>query len=96
MIIRPYRRSLGTVRRFRPTDKTLPYEARDKEQMWSRFADMIRDKFGEDGATPEAIYKELTGPLGLTADTTHELLVAARDGGYLATNKKTDEVDSED
>ena len=87
MIIRPYRRTLGTVRRFRPTDKTLPYGARDREQMWSRFADMIRDKFGDEGATPEEIYQDLTGPMGLTADTTYELLVAARDGEYLTTSK---------
>ena len=87
MIIRPYRRTLGAVRRFRPTDKALPYGARDKEQMWSRFADMIRDKFGDEGATPEEIYQDLTGPMGLTADTTYELLVAARDGEYLTTSK---------
>ena len=87
MIIRPYRRSLGTVRKFRPTDKAIPYGARDKEQMWGRFADMIRDKFGDGGATPEVVYRDLTGPLGLTADTTMELLTAARDGGYLATSK---------
>ena len=82
-IIRPYRRPLGSVRKCVPTDKVLLVGAGDKEQMHARFADMIRERFGDEGATPEEIYQELTGPLGLTADTTAELLKASREGGYL-------------
>lgn len=89
-IIVPHRRTLGMVRKFRPTDKSLPYEARDKEQVWFRFANMIRDHFGESGATPEMIYEDLTGPMGLTADTTYELLTATKDGGYLSTSKEVE------
>lgn len=84
--IRVYRRTLGEVHRYRPTEKELPYHARDKEQAWWRFAEMIRERFGPEGATPEVIYENLTGPLGLTADTTVELLYAARDAGYLTTS----------
>ena len=91
MIVSIHRRRLGSVRRFRPTDKGLPYGARDKEQMWSRFADMIRERFGDEGATPEEIYQDLTGPLGLTADTTMELLNHARDGEYLTTGRSETE-----
>jgi len=88
MIIRSYRRKLGTVRRFRPTGKDLPMSANYKVQAWWTLAGWIEDAFGLEGGTPEAIYEEVTGPRGLTADTTHELLLAARDGGYLTTGRE--------
>ena len=81
--ITPHRRSLGHTRKVVPTEKGIPLGARDKEQMWGHFADLIKNKFGEEGATPEDIYKEVTGPMGLTADTTYELIQHAKDGGYL-------------
>lgn len=78
-----FRRNLGKVRKYVPTGKELSLGARDREQMWWRFASMIQDKFGEEGATPEEIYNQVTAPIGLTADTTLELLYHAKDGGYL-------------
>ena len=80
-----YRRKLGTVRRYVPTGKDLSFGEKSSfnEQMWYQFAGMIEGEFGPEGGTPEEIYQRVTGPKGLTADATMELLYAAKRGGYL-------------
>lgn len=90
MIIRPHRRPLGVVRKYKSTGKDLPASASRAEQAWWTLAGWIADRFGPEGGTPEEIYQQITAPLGLTADATWELLRAAKAGGYLTTGK-TDE-----
>lgn len=82
MIVGSYRRRLGTVRRYVPAGKDLPPSANYKEQAWWTLAGWVEDEFGPEGGTPEEIYRQITGPKGLTADTTMELLYAAKRGGY--------------
>ena len=82
MIIQPYRRRLGSVRRYVPTEKDLPFHANYREQAWWTLAGWVEEEFGPEGGTPEEIYQQVTGPRGLTADTTMELLYAAKQGGY--------------
>ena len=71
------------VRRLTSTEKELLLDHLLEELSGDSFAEMIKEKFGEEGATPEVIYQELTGPMRLTADTTWELIYNAREGGYL-------------
>lgn len=82
MIIKPHLRKLGTVRRFVPTSKDLPLGANYKDQAWYTLMGWVMDEFGEGGGTAEEIYHRVTGRKGLSADTTMELLYAARNGGY--------------
>ncbi len=88
MIIRPGRHKLGTVRRYVPTYKDLPYGASEKEHVHWQFAGWLVDAFGEQGATPENIYQDFTGPKGLSADTTAELLSATVADGYLKISRE--------
>lgn len=83
MILRPQRRVLGTVRRYVPTGRDLPVGATYREQAYWTLAGWIEEEFGPEGGTPEEIYQQITGPRGLTADTTQELLISAKNGGYL-------------
>jgi hypothetical protein len=85
MIIRTYRRQLGTVRRLVPTGKSLGLEGvSDRDVAWWNVGQLVEDEFGPQGATPEEIYQRIMAPKGLTADTTYELLTGARRNGYLA------------
>lgn len=83
MIIHDKYRELGGVRRFRPTGKELPPHGNYKEQAWYVLAGWIEEQFGPEGGTASEVYHEVTGPKMLSADTTMELLKAAKAGGYL-------------
>ena len=87
MIVVPHRMRLGSVRKYVPTGKDLSYGAGENEHIHWQFASWIEDMFGPEGATPEEIYREFTGPKGLTAETTMELLRATVNDGYLRVGK---------
>ena len=79
----PPRRYLSTFRKVRYTGKDLPFRAGLKEQAWYTLASWIDAEFGPGGGSPEEVYQRVTGPRGLTAETTRELLQAADRGGYI-------------
>ncbi len=83
MIRRDRYRELGTVRRFASTDKELPMHVNEREEAYWHLAGRVEDRFGSEGGTASDIYHEVTGPLGLSAETTMELLKLAKSGGYL-------------
>jgi hypothetical protein len=80
------------VRKLRPTSKALGLEGvSDREVAHWKVAEMVEGEFGPEGATPEEIYQKVMAPRGLTADTTYELLTAARRDGYLTYEEKNGE-----
>ena len=81
---------------WRSSTSEVTYEATDKEPpqrgMWEEtrkgdaywmLAGRIKDRFGDKPVTTMEIYREVTGPLGLSTSDTIQLVRGAKKQGYL-------------
>lgn len=83
MIVRDGWRGSTSSKGYVSTGKDMPLRASRNEQAYWMLSKNIEDVFGGTPATTMEIYRNITGPLGLTTSDTITLVRGSKNAGYL-------------